>query len=218
MATPAPDVEGLSWLDLAIARVASTFDDAAREVGLPTDSPRAMAFGWRAHLLGAPADLAARLTTVLNDAQYTVTTGSLDLDPASITASERPDIVVFAPPGDRDPAPAVSRWAGAALGRRVGMALVRDPLAIDLLSSPWSRLDLVADPAGAEAEIGRWAQVEGRVGSSPMVALVISFNDEIRATFAGWLEAAGIRPTTATDLREGMTALDKEQPDLILVD
>jgi diguanylate cyclase (GGDEF)-like protein len=95
---------------------------------------------------------------------------------------------------------------------------VHDPLGIDILSPPWSRLDLVADPAGAEAEIGRWAQVEGRVASSPMVALVISGDDETRATFAGWLEAAGIRPTTAADLREAMTALDKEQPDLILVD
>jgi diguanylate cyclase (GGDEF)-like protein len=155
---------------------------------------------------------------VLTDAQYTVTAGSLDLDPASITASERPDIVVFAPPVERDSSQAVSRWAAAALGRRVGMALVHDPLDIDILSPPWSRLDLVADPAGAEAEIGRWAQVEGRVASSPMVALVISGDDETRATFAGWLEAAGIRPTTAPDLREAMAALEKEQPDLILVD
>jgi CheY-like chemotaxis protein len=177
-----------------------------------------MAFGWRAHLLGAPADLAARLTAVLTDAQYTVTTAALDLDPGSITASERPDIVVFAPPGERDPAQAVSRWAAAPLGRRVGMALVRDPLSIDILSRPWSRLDLVADPAGAEAEISRWAQVEGRVASSPMVALVISADEEMRATFAGWLETAGIRPTTAADLREAMGALEKEQPDLILVD
>jgi diguanylate cyclase (GGDEF)-like protein len=218
MTSPAPDGEGLGWLDQAIARVAAAFDDAARAVGLPNDSPRAMAFGWRAHLLGAPADLAARLTAVLTDAQYTVTAGSLDLDPASITASERPDIVVFAPPVERDSSQAVSRWAAAALGRRVGMALVHDPLGIDILSPPWSRLDLVADPAGAEAEIGRWAQVEGRVASSPMVALVISGDDETRATFAGWLEAAGIRPTTAADLREAMAALDKEQPDLILVD
>jgi diguanylate cyclase (GGDEF)-like protein len=217
-ATPAPDAEGMGWLDQAIAKVASAFDDAARAVGLPTDSSRAMAFGWRAHLLGAPADLAARLTTVLSDAQYTVTAASLDLDPASISASERPDIVVFAPPAERDPARSVARWGAAALGRRVGMALVRDPLSTDLLSSPWSRLDLVVDPAGAETEIGRWAQVEGRVGSSPMVALVISPAEEIRATFAGWLEAAGIRPTTASDLREAMTALDKEQPDLILID
>jgi diguanylate cyclase (GGDEF)-like protein len=218
MGTPAPDVEGLTWLDQAIGRVASAFDDAARAVGLPNDSPRAMAFGWRAHLLGAPADLAARLTAVLNDAQYTVIAASLDLDPASITASERPDIVVFAPPAERDSAPAVSRWAAAPLGRRVGMALVRDPLSIDILARPWSRLDLVADPAGAEAEISRWAQVEGRVASSPMVALVISADEEMRSTFAGWLESAGIRPTTAADLREAMGALEKEQPDLILVD
>lgn len=218
MGTPAPDGEGLTWLDHAIGRVASAFDDAARAVGLPNDSPRAMAFGWRAHLLGAPADLAARLTAVLNDAQYTVTTAALDLDPGSITASERPDIVVFAPPGERDPAPAVSRWAAAPLGRRVGMALVRDPLSIDILSRPWSRLDLVADPAGAEAEISRWAQVEGRVASSPMVALVISADEEMRSRFAGWLETAGIRPTTAADLRDAMGALEKEQPDLILVD
>ncbi len=217
-ATPSPDPDGMGWLDLAIGRVASAFDDAARTVGLPADSQRAMAFGWRAHLLGAPPDLAARLTTVLRDAQYTVTTGALDLDPTSITASERPDIVVFAPPAERDPAPAVAAWAHAALGRRVGMALVRDPLSVDGLTSPWSRLDLVTDPMGAEAEIARWSQVEGRIASAPMVALLMSPADDDRVQLGGWLEAAGIRPTIAVDLREATALLEKDQPDLVILD
>lgn len=218
MTTPQPDPDGLGWLDQAIGRVASAFDDAARNVGLPSDSQRAMAFGWRAHLLGAAPDLAARLATVLRDAQYVVTIAGLDLDPASIAASERPDLVVFAPPAERDPAPAVRAWGQAALGRRVGMALVRDPLTIDALSSPWSRLDLITDPVGAEPEVGRWARVEGRIASAPMVALLMSTADDDRVQLGGWLEAAGIRPMIALDIHEATAALEKEQPDLIILD
>ncbi|MGH7559459.1 MAG: diguanylate cyclase [Gemmatimonadales bacterium] len=218
IANPSPDHDQLAWLDEAVLRVAAAFDTSAREVGFAAAPQRPADYGWRAHLLGAPPDLAARLASVLRDAQYTVTTAELDLDPASVPATERPDLVVLAPPAERDPAAVVARWSEAVLGRRIGLALVYDPAAIDLLAVPFSRLDLVVEPDRAEAEVGRWAQIEGRAASSPAVVLVVISDEQARTELVGWLEAAGLRVTATADARAAMSALEREQADLVVAD
>ena len=95
----------------AIGRIASAFDHAARELGLPTAPQKRPAFGWRAHLVGGATDLAARLTFALRDAQYAVTAAPLDADPGDPGLRAARSAVII-------PGPDETAERGGALDRR----------------------------------------------------------------------------------------------------
>ncbi len=212
------DDAGFAFLAASIGRVAAAFDDAAREVGLPEAPRKRPPFGWRAHLIGGAVDLAARLSAALRDAQYAVASAPLDTDPSTVPASERPDIVVIIPGPDEDPRAAAARWTTGPFERQIEVALVTDPRVADPLVKPFNRLDLVVSPQSADAEIPRWARVAARAAASPALVLVVVEDDAERATLTGWLEGAGLRSTVVTSAHEGSEALQKELPDVVLLD
>ena len=215
---PEPDDAGFAVLGGSVGRVASAFDLAAKELGLPTTPHKQPPFGWRAHLVGGATDLAARLTFALRDAQYAVTNAPLHTDPATIPASERPDLTIILPGPDEQSGEAVARWAGGTFERRVAVALVADDQSIDLLAEPYSRLDLVVSPARADAEVSRWARAIARAAASPAAVLLVLGEEEMRSQITGWLEAAGLRIHSVTSARAAEAALRRELPDLVLLD
>lgn len=215
---PEPDDAGFALLGGVIGRIASAFDLAARELGLPTSPQKQPPFGWRAHLVGGATDLAARLTFALRDAQYAVTNVPLATDPASVPASERPDLIIILPGPEENPAEAVSRWAGGIFERRVAVALVADDRSIDLLAEPYSRLDLIVGPARADAEVSRWARATARAAASPASVLLVVSEEEALSPLTTWLEGAGLRIHSVTSARAAEEALRRELPDLVVLD
>ena len=193
-------------------------DAAARELGLPVGPRRSPAFGWRAHLVGGAADLAARLAAALRESGYSVTLAPLDADPSRIPASERPELAVLLPGADEDPREAVERWTTGAFERRIAVALVADLEGPALLQAPFARLDLVASPPRADAMVSRWARATARVASSPALVLIASGDPAERASLTTWLEDAGLRLTATGSAEQADEAARKESPDLILVD
>ena len=215
---PEPDDAGFALLGGVIGRIASAFDLAGRELGLPTAPQKQPPFGWRAHLVGGATDLAARLTFALRDAQYAVTNAPLDTDPQTIPASERPDLTIILPGPDEDPAEAVALWAGGQFERRVAVALVADERSIDPLTEPYSRLDLIVSPTRADPEVSRWARATARAAASPASVLLVLSEDEACSPITTWLEGAGLRINAVTSAGEAEDALRHELPDLVLVD
>jgi diguanylate cyclase (GGDEF)-like protein len=213
-----PDAAGFALLAVAIGRVAAAFDAAARAVGLPAEPRRAPPFGWRAHLVGGAADVSARLAAALRDSQYAVTLAPLDVDPARIPASERPEIAVILPGAEEDPSDAVERWTSRSFERRFAVALVADLEGAALLQAPYARLDLIASPARADALVTRWARAAARAAASPALILAALSDAAERATLATWLEAAGLQLDLLGTAREAEEALGREHPDLVLVD
>jgi diguanylate cyclase (GGDEF)-like protein len=214
----APDDAGFAYLGSVLGRIAAAFDDAARALGLPTAPQKQPPFGWRAHLVGGASDVVARLTFALRDAQYAVTSAPLDADPAAIPASERPDLAVVIPAPGQSPADAVARWTAGGNERRMAVALVADPHRIDILSTPFARLDLMAELASADAEISRWARGVARAGASPASVLFVAPPGDEQAEVLAWLDGAGLRVTLAASAHAATEALGKEQPDLVLLD
>ncbi len=215
---PEPDDAGFALLGGVIGRIASAFDLAARELGLPTEPQKQPPFGWRAHLIGGATDLAARLTFALRDAQYAVINAPLDTDPATIPASERPDLTIILPGPEENPGDAVARWARGGFERRIAVALVADSRGIDLLAEPFSRLDLLVSPSRADAEISRWARATARAAASPASVLLVLGEDDECSPLTTWLEGAGLRITSVTSARAAEEALRRELPDLVLLD
>ncbi|HSE53532.1 MAG TPA: diguanylate cyclase [Gemmatimonadales bacterium] len=215
---PEPDDAGFAMLAGVIGRIASAFDLAGRELGLPTAPQKQPPFGWRAHLIGGAADLTARLTFALRDAQYAVTQAPLDTDPAVIPASERPDLTIIIPGPEENPTEAVRRWASGGFERRVTVALVAETRGIDLLADPFARLDLLVSPARADAEVSRWARATARAAASPASVLLVQSEEEECSPLAAWLEGAGLRITLVRSAGAAEEALRHELPDLILLD
>ena len=215
---PVPDDAGFALLAVAIGRIAAAFDAAARELGLAVEPRRSPAFGWRAHLVGGAADLAARLAAALRESGYSVTLAPLDADPVRIPASERPEVAVLLPGIDEDPRGAVERWTSGAFERRVAVALVADVEGPALLQAPFARLDLVAPPPRADAMVSRWARAAARVASSPALVLIAAGDPSERATLTTWVEDAGLRLTVTGSAEQADEAARREHPDLILID
>jgi diguanylate cyclase (GGDEF)-like protein len=215
---PNPDDTGFAFLAVAIGRVAAAFDDAARALGFPAPPQRPPPFGWRAALVGDGGELATRLAAGLRDAQYTVTLTPLGADPATIAASERPEIAVVLPGGAEAPAAPVARWTAGPLERFLAVALVADPAGLDLLQEPYARLDFFVEPARAETEIPRWARAVARAAAAPPSALAVLQDETERATLSTWLESAGVRVTALGGAAAAEEHLRKEIPDVVLLD
>jgi len=215
---PNPDDTGFAFLAVAIGRVAAAFDDAARALGFPAPPQRPPPFGWRAALVGDGGELATRLAAGLRDAQYAVTVAPPGADPATIPASERPEIAVVLPGRGEAPAGPVARWTAGPLERFLAVALVADPAGLDLLQEPFARLDFFVEPTRAETEIPRWARAVARAAAAPPSALAVLQDDTERATLSTWLESAGVRVTALGSAAAADEYLRKEIPDVVLLD
>src|SRR3990170_1482700 len=205
-------------LGALVGRVAAAFDEAAREVGFPIAPQRPPPFGWRAHLVGGPSPLAARLAGALREAQYAVTTGPLDAKPADLPVSERPEIVLVVPAPGEDPRFALECWLGGPFEGYVAVALIADQDQANLLQEPIARLDLQVAPERAEAEVARWARSIARAAATPLSVLLVLPEAAERADAVGALEAAGIQGATATSAAEALAELRDDTPDLVVVD
>lgn len=215
---PIPEEAGLEMLSAAIGQIAAAFDEAARELGLPSAPQKRPPFGWRAHLVGGATDLAARLTIVLRDAQYAVSNAPIDTDPGAIPASERPEIAVVIPAPDEDPTGAVAVWTSGAFERNVSVALVADVQAVDVLQEPFAQLALFALPPQADQEIARWARAVARASTSPPSVLLVLADATERVSVSTIFDAAGLRVNAVHSAHAADEALSKELPDLILLD
>jgi len=215
---PVPDDSGFAYLGGSIGRIATAFDEAGREVGLPTAPQKRPAFGWRAHLVGGATDLAARLTFALRDAHYAVTAAPIDADPGAIPASERPDLAVLIPGPDETVEAAVARWTAGGYERRIGVALVTDPKSIDLLAEPYARLDLLVQLSEADVQVARWARTVARTAASPASVLLVLADQAEQSAVTTWLDSVGLRVTAVGTAHEAAEALAREQPDMVLLD
>jgi diguanylate cyclase (GGDEF)-like protein len=212
-----PDDAGFAWLGSVVGRIAAAFDDAARELGAGSAAANPAAFGWRAHVAGGPEELVARVAGALEEAQFAVTTGTLEPGPG-LPVTERPDLVVLIPPPERDQSEALDWWLQKSPHLSLGVALVTDRPPAELLDSRFERVDLLVGPDRADLELARWARGVARAAATPLSALVILAEDAERLAVGEWLEAAGVLVTAVDSAERGLGRIREEIPDLLVVD
>jgi diguanylate cyclase (GGDEF)-like protein len=217
MAHPDPDDIGFAYLAGAVGRLAAEFDAAGQSTGAGPAPRHLPPFGWRAALVGGAAYLATRLASSLRDAQYVVSVLPIDADPASIPASERPELIVILPGPGEDPREPVVRWTAEPHDRRMTVALVSDLVERELLYAPWEALDLLVTPARADAEVPRWARAFAREAAAPIAVLLIDPDPEESTLLEQWLGGPDLRLIHVPTAEAAMEAAARETPDAIVV-
>jgi diguanylate cyclase (GGDEF)-like protein len=211
-----PDDAGFAWLGSVIGRIAAAFDDAARELGAGSAPARPPAFGWRAHVAGEPEELVARVAGALREAQFAVTTGTLEPEPG-LPVTERPDLVVLIPPPEGDQS-RLDSWLQESPRLSLGVALVTDRPPAELLESRFAGVDLLVSPDRADLELARWARAMARAAATPLSALVILAEEAERLAIVEWLESAGVLVTAVESAERGLGRIREEIPDLLVLD
>ncbi len=215
---PEPDDAGFAWLGAVVGRIAAAFEDAAREVSRPAAPSRPGGFGWRAHVAGAPAELTGRIADALREAQYSVSTGSLEVGSAGLPVTERPDLLILVPRPEEALAELLHPWLRDVAPQTLGIAMVSDQPLGDLLATFLPGVDLVAGADGADAEIARWARAVGRAAATPLSAVVILPEEAERISVTGWLEDQGMLVSGFDAAEAGLGAISAAAPDFLLLD
>jgi diguanylate cyclase (GGDEF)-like protein len=214
---PEPRDDGFAWLGAVVGRIATAFEDAARELGIGSTSLSPDAFGWRAHVAGGTADLVFRISDALTQAQFSVSSGPLEPEP-DIPVTERPDLVVLIPGADQQDLPALESWLRNSSHHSLGMALVTERPPAELLEGRFAAVDLLVSADRAEVELARWARTVARAASTPFSALLILAEEAERLAVAAWLEAAGVLVTTVESAEAGLGRMREEIPDFLVLD
>lgn len=215
---PAPDADGLAHLDAAIAKVGKAFDEAARTLGLPAEPTRRPPFSWQALVLGEDGPLVERVERALADAQYATARRPLAEAPAGLPVTERPDIAVLVPSDSPDLEGIVARWTAAGSSRPASVLLIAAPGAIDPLAPPFASLDYVVPPDRVETELLAFVRAIGRSANAPPVVVVADPDEQQAAALRTALESAGARVQVASGGAALRELLERENPDLVLVE
>lgn len=215
---PVPDATDLASLEQAVAEVAAAFDSAAQVLGFPVEPVRLPAFAWRALVLSDDDALADRVHRVMADQGFTARTAALDLGPAEVAASERPDLVLMVAAGWTPTlARTVGQWTTGP-GRPRAAVLVVPSGTVDPLGPSLSGLDAVVVAEGIESDLARLARSLAQTASLPAVVAILDPDPGQVAALAGGLEAAGVQVEVATSAARLLAFLGRQGADLVLTE
>ncbi len=209
----------LARLSGSIERVASVFDDAAREIGVPQTLVKQSEFGWRALLVGRAGDLVTEIASGLEISGFAVASDDGEPSPQTIPVSARPDLVVIVSEDEgHDPYAQAAAWYASRTSRPRAVVLVDGTGRADRLRAVAAGIDAVYSPEHVADELPKYAKTLARIGVPPPSVLLIQDHHERAETTLAWLEQANLRVTRCEDALDAREALARELPDLILMD
>jgi len=217
-ALPAPGVVA-DHLSELVDRLATAFDNAGREIGLPLGAGGAMEFGWRALVIGADGPLRQEIATGLRGQGFATRTDTETGEPRDLKLTERPDLVVLIDETGRpDPFGAASAWSGAGPVRPRSIVLVAGTDDVDRVRAMASGIDAIIPPDRVAVDLAAYAKTLARIGSPPPRVLLVETDPVQAEQIIKWLEQANAKVTHCVDGDAAREALIRESPDLILAD
>lgn len=206
-------------LEKLVDRLAETFDAAALGLGLPARGPAVTEFGWRALVIGPDSATRADVVTALVNAGFVVRTDDVNGEPRELKLSERPDlVVVIEDPAGSDPYATATAWSGAGPVRPRSILLVTTTGTTDRVRALAAGIDTILTAERVPVEVPNHAKTLARIGSPPPRVLLVE-NDQAQAeSIIQWLEQVNARVTHCVDGLEARDALNRETPDLLLMD
>lgn len=206
-------------LEALVDRLASAFDTAARELGLPARGPAVTEFGWRALVLGLDNGLRQEVTTALMNSGFVVRAETGEGEPRELKISERPDlVVVLEEPAGADPYATATAWSGAGPVRPRSIVLVARSETTDRVRALAAGIDSVLPAERVSVDLPTYAKTLARIGSPPPRVLLVESDQAQADTIMQWLEQANARVTHCIDGNAAREAMVRETPDLILMD
>ncbi|MDH4130501.1 MAG: diguanylate cyclase [Gemmatimonadota bacterium] len=215
---PAPGIAA-DHLSELVDRLATSFDTAGREIGLPLGAGGAMEFGWRALVIGADGPLRREIAAGLTGQGFLTRTDTETGEPRELKLTERPDLVVLIDEmGRPDPFGAASAWSGAGPVRPRSIVLIGQADSIDRVRALACGIDTIIAPDRVAVDLAAYAKTLARIGSPPPRVLLVEADPVQAEQIIKWLEQANARVTHCEDGDAAREALIRESPDLILAD
>lgn len=216
---PAPSEVATTRLGELVDRLASAFDAAARELGLPTRGPAVTEFGWRALVVGPEHPVRAEIASVLGNTGFLVRTETGAGEPRELKLSERPDlVVVLDDPEGPDPFATATAWSGAGPVRPRAIVLVTRADVADRVRALASGIDSIIPADRVSVDLPTYAKTLARIGSPPPRVLLVESDAAQAETLIGWLEQVNAKVAHCADGNTAREAMIREAPDLILMD
>ncbi|HXG44152.1 MAG TPA: diguanylate cyclase [Gemmatimonadales bacterium] len=216
---PAPTPENASRLEQTIERLADAFNAAATELGLPERPPAVSEFGWRALVIGTPGTLRDHSAHALAASGFYVRTETRVSEPRAMRLTERPDlVVVVAEHEEDDPFQAATAWYGAGAVRPRSIVMVTADEAVDRVRALAAGVDTILPADRVAVDLPKYAKTLARIGSPPPRVLLVEADSEQAGHLVSWLEQANARVTHCADGIAAREALNRDAPDLILMD
>ena len=159
-----------------------------------------------------------RIAQELRGAGYRVRLGNRQDDPASTPDEELPHLVVIGgEAGDGDPSAVAAAWTRSPNRRPGAVVLIETLRAVDRLRAIAAGVDAVFPADQVEQKLPRFARTFARIGPPPSVVLLVESDRSLAARIAAPLEEADIKVVYCPPGRTVVETLDRESPDLLLL-
>jgi diguanylate cyclase (GGDEF)-like protein len=215
---PAPTPQDAGLFDTAIADLRTAFDEVAAEAGLPIQLGSIPGFAYRTLLMMGEGDLRDALVTGLTEGGFEVEVHAAEVDPWSVSASHRPDLVVVSTDIDDDPVTIARYWA-AATPERPRAVVIADPTdQLDRLRIAAAGVDAVFGASNLPRGLVQFARALAQIGAPPANVLVVEDDPAQAQLFAAWLGQINAGVTIAQTAEHARQSLAHETPDIVLLD
>jgi diguanylate cyclase (GGDEF)-like protein len=172
----------------------------------------------RAVVIMRPSPQRERIGQELRAAGYEVRYAGRQDDPNALPVEEFPHLVVIGgEAGDGDLSAIASAWTNNSDRRPGAVVLVETLRPVDRLRAIAAGVDAVFPVEQVEQKLPRYARTFARIGPPPSSVLLVDHDPALAARFTAALELAHIRVTRCLPPQPVAEALERELPDLLLL-
>lgn len=215
---PPPTPQEADIFEQAINDIKAELDHGPKEFTAAPPSGRLPSFAYRAMLVMRPSPLRDEIEQSLKEFGFLARIHETEIDPWSVPATERPDLVVIGTDVGDDPL-SLSRYWAAATPDRPRAVVIADPTErYDRLRTAAAGVDAVFGPASLPRGLANYARALATVGAPPASVVVVEDDPAQLKLLTGWLEEINCRVHTATSAQAARDTLMNETPDLALLD
>lgn len=214
---PPPGPDEAEVLDIAVGKLAETFDKAGTELSGQSSPVPPTDFGWSALIIGQENPFTTQIAESLRASGYRVS--HLAETDSEVPTSETPDLVVMVSGETKtDPYAMAAALSGRRALRPRSIVLVDRTGSSDRLRAVAAGIDTVFSADRVMSELPTYAKTLARIGTPPSSVLVVMEKREEADRLARTLEEANILVSRCDDPMLAREVLARDLPDLLLLD
>jgi diguanylate cyclase (GGDEF)-like protein len=215
---PPPTPQDADRFEQAIQDLKDELDRATPQFEPPQPAARLPGFGWRALLLMADTPLRAELERALAEVGFITRLQGDEVDPWSVPATERPDLVVVGTDLSGDPLALARFWAAATPDRPRAVVIADPTERYDRLHTAAASVDAVFGPSTLPRGLTNYARALATIGAPPANVVVVEDDPAQSQLLATWLGQINCRVHICGSAQSARDTLLNETPDLVLLD
>jgi diguanylate cyclase (GGDEF)-like protein len=215
---PPPTPQEAERFEQAIADLKTALDQSAPQFEPPKPAARLPGFGWRALLMMAETPLRAEIERALAEVGFIARLQDGEVDPWSVSPTERPDLVVIGTDVTGDPLALARYWAAATPDRPRAVVIADPTERYDRLHTAAASVDAVFGPSTLPRGLTNYARALATIGAPPANVVIVEDDPAQAQLLATWLGQINCRVHLCGSAQQARDTLMNESPDLVLLD